>query len=278
MPRPTQAVRRSVLHVVYAALLFLLFSPNASFPASLDLTWNPSAVGLGSAGPFTFDNVALNTTLAYAASPPGDGALFGFADMIRFTNDGVVTQTPAASASPYTLYWAISALGSSSFQPFPTGIAFVQYSLIGVPRVVTFQNDPTDPNNGPIVIGDQTGRVELAHGSFTGFPRGSTFVTNDPDDGLIVNTRIDVPFVPNPAFAGFFVDPRSTIPLAVSIVLIASGDQIVSTGTPDRGPAYQVNNGTGDTAFTLAIPEPQTYGLLLAGLALLGFVVRKRGN
>jgi len=37
-----------------------------------------------------------------------------------------------------------------------------------------------------------------------------------------------------------------------------------------------IDNGGGSLHFAAAIPEPETYALMLAGLAIVGFVARRR--
>ena len=78
--------------------------------------------------------------------------------------------------------------------------------------------------------------------------------------------------------AGFF-GPTPTINTgggAISFVGLArygSSTTLFSYPTiVDTGPANRYDAGT----FIFAIPEPETYALLLAGLALIGFVARRR--
>jgi len=55
----------------------------------------------------------------------------------------------------------------------------------------------------------------------------------------------------------------------------------VPTGSPDLYPTTPVGNGMllkvdGSNTFTTAVPEPENYALMLAGLGVLAFVVRRR--
>ena len=39
-----------------------------------------------------------------------------------------------------------------------------------------------------------------------------------------------------------------------------------------------LNGGGGNATLAIAIPEPDTYGMLLAGLGLFAFIARRRGQ
>src|SRR5580765_5106874 len=88
---------RKYLAAPFAALL-LTGASLANAAAPIDVTWNPSAVpGLTTAGPFTFDNVLINT---YAnIDITNGGTAFseqGFARLTAFSNNGLPTAIPTA--------------------------------------------------------------------------------------------------------------------------------------------------------------------------------------
>jgi len=268
---------KKYLAATFAALLLTGASVVNAALTPIDVTWNPSGAGISTQGPFTFDDVVLNTYQTLDIT----GSTFtnqGYLKMSVFTNDGIPTSIPNAgypSGTPYTLYVAYTgtgtqAPGAPSFGNFNS----LTYSLMGAPGITTF----TDANNDGIfeVVGAPS--VTLATGSLVS--PGSTSLTVDPGTGLLLPAaQVSASFVPNPAFASFFVNPNAATPLVVTAAFTATGTVITQfpLGNTTR---LRVNGGGGNATLSpvAAIPEPDTYGMLLAGLGLFGFIARRKAK
>ena len=269
---------KKYLAAPFAALL-LTGASLANAAAPIDVTWNPSAVpGLSTAGAFTFDNVILNSYAAIDIT--GGGTAFseqGFIDLAGFTNNNVFTQIPTAgfpgSATPYTLYISFTAAGTQSPGLPSTGIfTSMNYSLLAAPGATVFADSNADG------IFEATGAVPftLATGSLNG--PGSTSLAGTPGN-LLPAANVLATFVPNAAFAGFFVNPTFSQILDLSAAFTNTGSVITQIPLGGTNFRLSLNGGGGNATFAItAVPEPDTYGMLLAGLGLFAFIARRRGQ
>jgi len=260
---------RKFLTATFATLLFTGASlANAAAP--IDVTWNPSATPLSTSAAFTFDNVLINT---YAnIDVTGGGTAFseqGFAVLQIFSNNGLPTQVPQTAASPYSLYVSFTATGTQTAGIPSTGsFTNLNYQLLGASGVTTFA-----ANASGIFSPTGAAPITLATGSL--LAAGSVSLTGTPG-ALLPAAQIFTTFVPNPAFAGFFVNPAVTQILDMSAAFTNTGSvitQIPLSGTDFR---LSLNGGGGNATFAPHVPEPETYAMLLAGLGLMGFVARRR--
>jgi hypothetical protein len=212
----------------FAALLLTGASlANAATP--IDVTWNPTGAGITNAGAFTFDNVLINT---YAnIDITGGGTAFseqGFARLTVFSNNGLPTAVPTAGlpgGTPYSLYISFTATGTQTAGIPSTGnFTSLNFSLLGAPGVTTF----ADSNNDGIFEVTGAPTVTLATGSLIG---GSTSLTLG-SAGLLPAAQILTTFVPNPAFAAFFVNPNAftQMDLTAAFTNTGSRDHPVSAG------------------------------------------------
>ncbi len=269
---------RKFLAAMFAAVLVTGASV-ANAAAPIAVTWNPAGAGISTQGPFTFDNVVLNT---YAnIDITGGGTAFtetGFLKLSIFFNGPTVTSIPTAgfpAGTPYSLYISFTATGTQTPGIPSTGsFTSLNYSLLGAAGVTSFS-----ANAAGVFSSTGAPAVTLATGSLKS--PGTTSLTIDPVTGLLnPAASVFASFVPNPAFSAFFVNPNSSQTLDISGAFTNTGTVITQFALPNNGGTrLSLNGGGGNATFALAaIPEPDTYGMLLAGLGLFGFIARRKSN
>jgi hypothetical protein len=267
---------RKYFSVMFAALLFTGASfANAAAP--IDVTWNPSAVpGLSNAGPFTFDNVLINTYGNIDITNGGTAfSEQGFARLTAFSNNGLPTSIPTAGfpggSTAYSLYFTFTATGTQTGGIPSTGsFTSLNYTMFGAPGVTTF----ADSNNDGIFELTGAPAITLATGSL--LSPGSTSLTLG-SAGLLPASQIFASLVPNAAFAGFFVNPNASQALDLTAAFTNTGTVITQFDLGGGNFRLSLNGGGGNATLAVsAVPEADTYGMLLAGLGLFGFIGGRR--
>ena len=269
---------RKYLMAPLAALLLTGASlSNAAAP--IDVTWNPSAVpGLSTAGAFTFDNILLNSYAAIDIT--GGGTTFseqGFVSLAGFSNNNVFTSIPTAGfpggATPYSLYISFTATGTQTPGLPSTGsFTSMNYSLFAASGVTVF----ADSNADGIFEATGAPAITLATGSLSA--PGSTSLAGTPGN-LLPAANVLATFIPNAAFAGFFVNPTFSQILDLSAAFTNTGSVITQIPLGGTNFRLSLNGGGGNATFAVtSVPEPDTYGMLLAGLGLFAFIARRRGQ
>jgi hypothetical protein len=261
---------RKYFSAMFAALLFTGASfANAAAP--IDVRWNPSAAGITTAPAFTFNNMLINT---YGNIDITGGTSFteqGFAKLASFSENGTTTALPdfgAPGGTPYSLYFVFTATGTQSAGVPSTGnFTSLNFSLLGASGVTTFT-----PNGVGVFSASGGPTVTLATGHLTS---GTTNLSA----AFQPSSQILTTFSPNPAFAGFFVNPNAFTQLDLTAAFTNTNSVITQFDLGGGNLRLSLNGGGGNATFAVSqVPEPDTYGMLLAGLGLLGFIARRRSN
>jgi hypothetical protein len=127
-------------------------------------------------------------------------------------------------------------------------------------------------------------RPDNAEGSFRALTDWS--IGNDPGDlnGTAVPASLSFFKYIGHAYdgAGFGSDGAPDGKVSHTFMNLAAGDYSVFVGGADyfaqdiANPNFESKYGVTGTLIAGVVPEPQTYAMLLAGLALMGTVVRRR--
>lgn len=262
------AFRRTLVSVALAAA----YSSSWAFPV---FTLTPSAVGLTGA-PVTADNILVSD---FSRVTFGDAASFtddGFLSITGFQSGATNLSTPDLNTN-YSLYLAFSGtghltvgIGADPHTAFTGGMFdTLDYSFYGVSGNSTFSTagaTPTVSNSGVPIL--------LASGSLT--PDSVSTVSSSPSNPQFTsNAAATVTFA---VAAASFFSPNPFYNIAVS-AFNNTNSEVFPFGTPGTpGSGFVINNGGGSLNFTPtpAIPEPETYALMLAGLGVVGFLTRRR--
>ena len=238
---------KSVLRrtAVAAATVAVCAGASAALP---DFTLNTAALAGGST--FTGNNILISDFSTVTNGAGGAFSETGFLSVSAFQNSSGATFIPTGLNSTYGLYFAFSGAGTGST------FTSLTYTLYGYNGTATFGfsgNTPTET---------ATGEVTLAHGSLISGSTGNT--GGAPSANVTTTFIVDAP--------GFFTAPSPFYNMALAAFINTTSEVEAFDG------GFRIRQGGGSINFTStpAIPEPETYALLLGGLAAVGFVARRR--
>lgn len=213
---------------------------------------DPTAVGLNGEA-LTGDNFIISDFSTVLVS----GNKFteqGFLAVRAIELEGDVVEA-FGPRSTYGLYFAFNATGTMSSATtghFDT-LSYTLYGYNGTQAKFGFSGNTTTVSKTGTVLATGT----LVSGAVTNANTGGT-------SGQAIATLLSA------QSPGFFTEPTP----------FHSTAQTSFSNTPSEMTAiaggFQIRQGGGSVNFASAVPEPETYALLLAGLAAVGFVAKRR--
>jgi hypothetical protein len=245
-----------------AAIAVALCASSFGASALNAFTLDPAAAGLAGSS-FTADNLLISD---YATVTNTGGGGFTETGFLRITGaqfeDDLLL--PAGLNSSYSLYISFTGTGTTSGNPLtgPTSGTFgtLSYDLWIAPGNATFGftgNTATTTASGSIKLASGT----LVSGTVNSSPQGSSF---SPSANAVLT------FNPEASQSGFF-DPNPFFNQALTSFSNTSSQVTSFAG------GFMISKGGGSINFATAVPEPESYAMLLAGLVVIGSLARRRG-
>ena len=256
------------LRGIAVAIAMAAVSAGASAALS-PFTLNPGAASPGLTGAsFTADNALISD---YSAVTFGAGGSFtdtGYLSVSAFQLGGS-TFTPTGLNSTYGLYIKFSGSGTQTagdprLVPAFGSFSSLTYTLYGYNGPASFGfsgNTPTTTAPAGVALASGS----LINGSVSSIPTG---------DGLTFTPSANAKLSFNVAAGegAFFAAPSPFYNLALTAFTNTTSEVEAFDG------GFRIRQGGGSFNFTSTppVPEPQTYAMLLGGLAAIGFVARRR--
>ena len=244
------------------AMVAACASASAALP---QFTFDPGASALSGAS-FTGDNLLISDYSTVKQDGVGGFTDTGYLSISAIQLAGS-TFTPTGLNSTYGMYIKFDGKGTTTPGDPKTAVTVgnfteLSYTLFGYNGTASFGFDPAD--NKPTTTA--SGAVALATGTLV----SGNAVTIPTGDGLTFNPSANAKlnFVVTPGQEKFFASPNPFYNLAFA----AFTNTTTQVEAFDGG--FRIRQGGGALNFAM-IPEPESYALMLAGLAAVGFVSRR---
>ena len=231
----------------------------AVIPGALPMTVNADRISF---------NYAATIQQTGAVGSPGNSFVeSGFLTKASFANGGtaVPSQLNASTPNGYGIYGLFNITGSAA----PNGAGGINATFSSL--TMTLWADPLQntalgfSGNNAVITGGGTDDLQLA--SYT-LAAGEAHVFGGLAKGDF-NTVLNLTLTP--FGKTFFVSPPTFYPQEQF-----GGNTETLVGASLTGSFTASATGAGTELFIAAVPEPETYAMMLAGLGVVGFVARRR--
>lgn len=240
--------------------------------------------------------VALAATLACAAASAADLPDFTLdpagagmtgtsitADNLLISDFATVTLSGSSFSETGTLYVTGAQLDGTQLTGASLGGLGTSYGLYfeysGSGTLSAAGNPATDFTNGTFdslsftLYGydgtTPSAQYELGTGSLL---YGTVSTSPDGSGGFSPGANVKASFTAGADAGSFYVSPMPFYDLALSS-FTNTPSQVTQTAT-----GFTITAGGGTVNFASAVPEPETYAMIFAGLGALGFLSRRRGG
>jgi len=270
------AVSRVLASVTLAAASVGAWAQATADTTPQQFTFRPAQAQVPlTGGAVTADNIIVSDFSTVTFTGANTFTDRGFLSVTGFQLGGTNIQSPGLNQS-YSLYFDFTGTGrlttgTAGTDPRSSLTAGVfdtlQYSLIASQGNATFGFSGNTPTVNPGGATQVLGTGSLINGNVVTTPaNGNTAFVPSAAATLSFNVAAGQQpfFLPNPFHGVAF----TAFTNAVSTVEPFGGVGV--------GSGFRINNGGGNINFAAPIPEPETYALMLAGLAAVAMVARRR--
>jgi hypothetical protein len=211
---------------------------------------------------FVADNINISDYSVVNFTGPGTFQTSGLLGVTNFQHDGTVVTADGGLNETYGLYFSFA--GDGTITNLGGGNSFGSYNNL---TFSLYAYNGAGATYGVTAAGatkSATADTLLATGTLLSGGVGTV--------GNVPSASATLSFALTAAGQTYFTSPSPFYNLAYS-AFTNTLSTVTQTGT-----GFTINNGGGAVNFATAVPEPETYAMIFAGLGALGFLARRRSG